>query len=132
MGMSSDGILVFGIALDEDEQPKFMRDWMEDNDYFDFEEFLWTHLGMQDAEYEDRRKAVDSSPVDLVVHCSYDYPMYVLAVRGTDINASRGYPYIFSSGFPAITGEQITAFKKWAEEQGIEGEPSWILCSVLG
>lgn len=131
MGVSSDGILVFGIELGlEDELPEFL--YTEDGDEIDFDEMVDGELGTHDLPYSERVKARKAYPVDLVCHCSYDYPMYILAVPGTEISASRGYPHEFTNGLPTVTQEQIDAFKEWAAEHDIEGEPCWVLTSMYG
>jgi len=131
MGVSSDGILVFGIELGrEDELPEFL--YTEDGDEIEFDEMVDAELGISDLSYGERAEARKAYPVDLVWHCSYDYPMYILAVPGTEVSASRGYPHEFTDGLPTVTQEQIDALKAWAAERDIEGEPCWILTSMYG
>lgn len=73
-------------------------------------------------------------PVDVVLHCSYDYPMYIIAVTGTEHSARRGYPKAIDPAALVVTGEQIEAMKKFCGEHGIEipGEPQWYLSSMWG
>ena len=131
MGISSDGILVFGIELGlEDEPPAFLYD--ESGTEYDFEDMIDAELGIADLPYGERSEARKAYPVDLVWHCSYDYPMYILAVPGTEVKAWRGHAHEFTNGIPEVPQEKIDALKAWAKERGIEGEPCWILCSMYG
>lgn len=78
------------------------------------------------------REFRETCPADMVMHCSYDYPMYILAVRGTETTASRGYPETLDDALPTVPSEKIDAFKAWCAERGIDGDPKWILCSMWG
>jgi hypothetical protein len=130
MGVSTDAMLVFGIACgDEEEVPGFMLG------FDDFDEYLNSISGLPEYgcdghDFDAQRKFRDSVPADMTLHCSYDYLMYILAVRGTEICACRGNPKeITSLDVPA---EKVEAFKAWASERGIVGEPKWLLCSMWG
>ena len=129
MGVSSDGILVFGIELGiEDETPGFLYD--ESGVEYEFEEMVDFELGVSDKPYAEREEARKMYPVDLQIHCSYDYPMYILAVPNAKISAWRGYPQELKEGLPEVPQEKVDALKAWAAERGIEGEPCWILTSL--
>ena len=87
MGVSTDAILVFGIDLGEDAEDLFeVRN--EDGD-FEFDNVLLADAGLKDWNHETEpyeayrarlQEAKKKAGVDLVIHCSYDYPMYILAV----------------------------------------------------
>lgn len=135
MGTSTDGILVFGFDIGvEDEQP--LENILGEGEEFD--DFIADEAGIEQwsenvsADYWQRRKiAIKSCPVELVTHCSYNYPMYILAVRGTQLTASRGYPEEVISLH--VDQEKIDSAKNWCETHGIEWqEPKWLLCSLWG
>jgi len=136
MGISSNGILVFGIAYEEDE-----------NDFpwasCDFEEWYSREVcGVKEADFERcddywdaRRAAAKSAPVDLVLHCMYDYPMYILAPRNTFVSNSRGFPKEID--VTAYSLEKQAAWRKvlqeFCETHGIFfKEPKLWLCSLMG
>ena len=162
MGVSTDGIICFGIEIEEDEAP-WQEDYEEIDDWWlDVNNFQnpfrnpydesgehdnWikekypnmTDRQISDTEevenfFDAKRKWQKENPipVDLVWHCSYDYPMFILAVKGTKINASRGYPRRFS--LKNISAEEIKTLTDFCKKYKIEfeEEPSWILCSMWG
>jgi len=115
MGVSNTAVLAYGIDLGE-ELPGFLLDAEgEQIDWYDFEE---------GKELE----------VELIAYCSYDYPMYILAAKGTEINAHRGSvkklipeKLIFDR---SVNDEKIRAF---CEEYGIEyKQPEWLLNTING
>lgn len=125
MGTSTDAILVFGFQLeDEDATPEFM------GDFDDFDEYLDDLNGLVGRDYPTRSAARESCPADMTMHCSYDYPMYILSMRGTATRAWRGTPREIDS--LGVDPSKVDEFKAWAAERGIEGEPKWILCSMWG
>jgi hypothetical protein len=137
MGQSTDAILVYGFEMDPaDESPSFLG---EDGD---FEDFVTDEAGVSpwrpgmSAEekheyFTNKQVIIDACPVELVLHCSSDYPMYIMAIRGTQLRASRGYPEVVKS--LSVSQEKITAAKQWCLDHGIEWkEPEWILCSDWG
>jgi len=89
-----------------------------------------------DAYYAEKQAFKDSMPVmpfDTVNICSGDYPMWILAVPGTLISCSRGYPNKFnpSEAFSAVDASGLIAF---CEKYGIEYNepPAWYLSSYWG
>lgn len=130
MGQSTDAILIYGYTLsDYDEESiedlPFM-DGLEDFDELIADITKSTHL-----DYSGRRAAVEAFPIDLVMHCSGEYPSYVLGVRSTYMRAHRGHPVEFDS-LPEPSPEDISRLKSFMIEHDIphEGEPKWILCSM--
>jgi len=142
MGVSSDGILVFGIPLDfedtmEEDLP-FMSGFDDFGDMVAHEAGLpeWRG-GMSDDEsrkhWEAKRSAESACPVNLVLHCSYEYPMWIIAVRGTEVSASRGMPELIDPELLNVSVDRIEAAKAWCESHDIQWrEPRWILCSLYG
>lgn len=130
MGQSTDGILVFGIPLEEGVE----LDFLEEHEG-DFEYFVDAENGMnwETHDYKEREEARSKYPVDLKTHCSCDYPMYILAVPGTAVTAWRGHPQKIERLLEP-TQQQIDALTQFAEKHGLtdafEGEPGWYLCSM--
>ena len=130
MGVSTDAILVFGIACgDEDEVPGFMLGFDDFNEYLNSISGL-PEYGEEGHSFDAQRKFSESVPADMTLNCSYDYPMYILAVRGTEMRAWRGSPMEITS--LDVPVEKVEAFKAWVSERGIVGEPKWLLCSLWG
>src|ERR1019366_703573 len=134
MGVSNDAQLVFGFAFDEEDKPEFLGEFDDLDDYLVDKAF--PHLSVDGPDrllYEKRRPIIEACPAVIERHCSYDYPMYILAVRGTRIWANRGYTEVITPEKLVVAPEKITAFKTWCEENDIEyQEPQWLLCSMNG
>jgi hypothetical protein len=139
MGISSDGILVYGIDFGE-EMPN--PEWEEHDEEFDLDDLIAEEAGLpvwrenmtnqESTEYwAKKRELVAACPVEMVYYCSYDYSMHILAIRGTRLKASRGY----AEEVPTfeVDAEKKDAFKQWCESHGVEySEPKWLLCSMYG
>ena len=155
MGISSDGILAFGFDLGlEEENPEFLlrpdvernedNDYDQEEDYFDFDDFLYHIHGLgeypsegTDAEktqyFEAKKKLESECPVELVRHCSYDYTMYIIAINGSEKRSYRGDPTIISPQELNIDAAKIEAAKQFCEQHNIPWqEPNWVLCSMYG
>lgn len=130
MGVSNNAKLYFGFPIgEEDEKPEFM------GEYEDFEEFIEARAGLDYSAdgYEKCMAAREACPVELFMHCSYDFSMYVLGIRGAEYNAYRGELTEITPEMLAVAPEKIAAFKTWCEEIGIAWqEPKWWLCSLNG
>lgn len=144
MSQSTDAILAFGFNLtDEDEDIKEIFG-VDEEDEFEFDEWLATmagaiypagHAGIDSPAYvaysNACKAAVAACPVELVTHCSAEYPMYFLAVRGTVTTAKRGYPEAVFTYVPEQ--ERIDAARAFCIEMGIElQEPQWHIFSMWG
>src|SRR5689334_5299643 len=115
MGQSTNGQICFGVSFPED----FEFPWDESHEG-DIEEWwkslrgfvplfeMWDAKGnykdgkeppkaQKDAYYEHKHKWEKENPVpvELVNTCSCDYPMYIIAVPGTEMTAYRGDPKEF-------------------------------------
>jgi hypothetical protein len=112
MGVSTGAILAFGIDLGAgDDLPESLAD-VEDG----LEEWLY---GQKDL------------PFEAITHCSYDYPMYFLAAKGTQVRANRGHPSV--AQMTQATPEQIEAMRAFCEQHGLEWkEPSWQIFRLWG
>lgn len=139
MGQSTDGILVFGFDLGvEDESPDFLGEFDDLTDLLSDEAGLteWRNDftdAQSSAYFKTRRELEAACPVDIVLHCSGDYPMYILAIRGYEYSASRGSPEIIEMDKLIVDDAKIQAAKEWCEAHGIEWqEPKWVLASYWG
>lgn len=136
MGQSTDGILTFGIDLGE--YKDFMAGW----DY-EWEEFIYAISGLPSYGEEGYvsgsiDKWLKSAGVELVQYCSCDYPMYILAVYGTETTVvSRGYTEEIDPADLVITDEQKLRLKAFFEqyinvehpdddENYYEDPPEWV------
>jgi hypothetical protein len=120
MGQSTDAIICYGVAISED---------------FDFPEFDYD---AEDSDAEAVRNPlgymVDSGdPVGdivLVQHCSDAYPMYIVAIKGTEIRAWRGSPRLFFPQNMVSAPHWDAKLRAFCEKHNIPfSEPGWILCS---
>ena len=141
MGQSTNAILAFGFDLGEpsEELLKAFGTDPDNDSSIDFEQWIETQAGLvypaggTDKAYRAYRKARDAAaaacPVDLITHCSGDYPMYFLAVRGTEMTAHRGDPTAVT--IEAVAPEKIQAMRELCEKHGIEWkEPGWHIFSM--
>lgn len=111
MGVSTDGILFYGIHFNEE--------WAPDND-----DWFWKDPDLEDLQ------------LDFDRHCSGDYPMFYIAVRESHLTAHRGYPQRITSpdvGIKTHPGwdERVLEFCK---RKNIEpqSECGWWLVSLWG
>lgn len=129
MGVSSDGILVYGIDLGE-ERPAFLGEGAEFDDLL-LQEGGQPKWGDDGFSWANKNAFLETQPADLTSYCSYDYPMYILSVRGTETNVARGYVKEISS--LSVDAGKRAAFIAWCEAHGIESpEPKWLLASMYG
>jgi hypothetical protein len=152
MGMSASGIIAFGIPLDEDDalfpeieegdDPEYASGFSEEN----FEKWIAEQAGIIAPQeewvqgskntawsyYWDRqRKAVAEFPIEVVAHCSCDYPLYIIALRGTVMKAWDGEPRDIM--LPSIPAEKVQMLIDFCAEHGIKGAaPRWLLTSNWG
>lgn len=132
MGVSTDGILVFGIDLGE-EVPEFLEDFVSDFDSFLSSISGLPGYGEAGHDFKKDQGFRDSHPVDMTWYCSYDYPMFILTVRGTETRVSRGDAEEINPDNLKVSEEKIAALKAFCEEYDIEWqEPKWLLVSMWG
>jgi hypothetical protein len=132
MGVSTDGILVFGIDLGE-EIPDFLEEFEGDFDNFLDSISGLPQYGEEGHDFTKDREFRDNYGVSLTTYCSYEYPMYIIAVNGTETNVNRGYVEEINPEDMKISQEKIDKLKSFCEEYGIEWqEPKWLLASMWG
>ena len=126
MGVSNDGIVVFGFDLGGT-MPEFLEE------FGDMDSYLTETMSIGNIGYPERLKLLNTCPADIVWHNSYDYPCYIMAVRGTEISASRGCPETVYPDRLVVSAERIEAFRIWCEENSVPyTEPAWLLCTMNG
>lgn len=127
MGISTNAMLVFGFPCGEEgESPEWMGEHEE------FSSWLAEKLGLPEEDYKAHFEAEKACPAELVIHCSYDYPMHVLAIQGLGKTAHRGYPQDVHPDDLRISPDAIAVFRDWCEKYGIEyQDPKWTLCSLM-
>lgn len=135
MGQSTDAILAFGFDLGEELPEKIQEELDAINDNEGIESWLEMIAGVEpwSPEAKDwwkrRDDAVAKIPVDFIRHCSGDYPMYFLAIRGTEMRASRGYPEPITMPASIVGWREI--LRDFCAEHGIEyEEPDWHIFSM--
>lgn len=155
MGVSTDGIIGFGIPFEEGTEfpwdaEEFDGDietwWRSVNGYVaPYEPWTpegeyaegWSSGDPRLTEYFDhRREWMTQHPVPVkdVNYCSGDYPMYALCVPISVIECSRGTPATFDPKTlhitEAATKELLEFCRKYEIE--IDTEPAWLLMSYWG
>lgn len=147
MGQSTDAILAYGFKLGDDEETLAEIFGITDEDEaaeFGFEEFVLKLANVRfpkngnEKEYELYNKAkgiaLAACPVDVITHCSAEYPMYFLALRGWSRKASRGYPErLATSALVDPPTDLLDAMLSFCEKHKlIWRDPAWHLFSYWG
>lgn len=135
MGVSSDGILVFGFVVDDEgDAPVFMFDDEGEQIYDEFDDFLIDReLGLAGEDRKVVQDALKAYPLAMTIYCSYEYPCYILAIRGTETNVSRGSTKEIDPKEMVIPQEKIDFLKNFCEKYDIDyEEPKWLLASMYG
>jgi hypothetical protein len=152
MGVSTDGQICFGIAFEEG----FEFPWGDDDEgnwwtdqvngykppfslYDDKGNFLGGKRPPQDQmdRYYDHLREFEAAhpmPVKVVNYCSYDCPMYILAVPSSFMKNSRGFPKDFDPSKLVVSDQEREELLAFCRDHGIEfeGEPKWYLSSLWG
>ena len=159
MTISSNGIIAYGIMFDEDNIENLpwigedgdgdIDDWWVDvvhkwkppfvlfdesgnytNDVKPPQEWI--------SEYFDKRrefvKSLPKLPIKMVIHCSFDYSMWIMAIPETVMSVSRGYPQKIPDGFVHHDPQWDKTLVEFCEQYKIEipDQPSWWLTSLYG
>jgi hypothetical protein len=150
MGISSDGIVNFGWPLgevDSYDNEVFPQEWFDEDESIRdvFDEKVLELCGVVRPDHKDydkqewtdyfaaKREAEETFPLQMDSYCSYDYPMYFLAVRGVQHRAYRGDAVELK--FPAISYGRILATLEAAKKLGItlpDVDPKWYVYSMYG
>lgn len=156
MGTSTDGILAYGYdiktpgegmnfrGLHDNDVPAWLMEDSEDEDsgWHDFKEAATARLlaangftetwetRTGDGYHAREAEAKKALGVEIVSHCSGEYPMFILAAKSQ--SACRGYPEPADLAVPGNADERLA----WAlEVLGIKPDadkPQWLLASYWG
>ena len=152
MGTSTDAIICYGIAVDEEAELPWatapdgdIDEWWRkeihgytptfelftpDGNYIDGVE---PDASRVDAFFAER-DAFDKQyplPITLVMHCSGNSPMWIIAAKLTYLSANRGHPQVFDPHQLMYDPDDASALRKFcATHLGIDTEPQWLLCSL--
>lgn len=107
MGVSTDGMLFYGVLLPDGYEAPWLPD---DRREVDWEEWWAKKQGLGDIGFDaekrewspeeealyrkwadQKRELVKTMPIEIHTHCSDGYPMYLIAAKGTYRWNSRGY-----------------------------------------
>jgi hypothetical protein len=146
MGVSTDGQICFGILLNE-ETPWEVVDDDGEKIYEDIEDWWLEIKGFnppvsyaenweQWYEYKKNFKKENPLPVTLVNACSGEYPLWILAISVTLIEANRGCPVAFDPAEELITWpNNVKILTDFCQEHEInigDETPKWWLSSYWG
>lgn len=153
MSISSDGQICYGVAFEEDYEfpwgEEDIEDWWIEKLRFQHSFELFDESGEYLPEFHprppeekinqyfgERREFLKQNPlpVKLVLHCSYDYPMYILAVSSSFLHTVRGYPEKFDPQNLTISEEEKKNLLDFCERYNLQytDGPSWFLSSLFG
>lgn len=81
-----------------------------------------------DAWHSAAMQAEKDAPIEIVWFCSYDCPMYIVALKGTTVMARCGEPQELL--LPTIDPSRIEAAALFCKANGILPfeQPKWLLC----
>ena len=128
MGQSTDAILCYGVQLGEDDEPLAFMEGFDELDDLLLKEGNQPRWGDEGHDFQSQWAWLATQPVEMVHHCSGNYTMYIIALRGTVTTASRGYPEEVATYEPDHVAVQH--FMQWLLDHNIDGEPKWLLCSM--
>ena len=140
MGVSTDGILFFGIDLDE--EGSLDVPWAGD----DWEEFVAKKLGVfpPDVPFEGnenvfreywnkKAEVLKTLGCDMRYHCSDSCACLFVAPEDKILIASRGYPKRVTGALLDVDGKHVEKLKKFCELLELPwSEPKWQLASYWG
>lgn len=135
MGTSTDGLLYWGYELSEDppwasgEEPEAWGDGGE------WEAVYAQGKGYPEADWKKRRELLKDEPCEILIHCSYNYPMYVATVTLSVQRAWRGYPQIINPQNLTIQPDWHDQLNSFCTVLGLDVsgmKTSWYLASLWG
>jgi hypothetical protein len=130
MGVSTDGILCYGVLIDSDDPPWTEADKKAALDDCCDVATYWVAKQLR-LLYWWCGTFVDQG-IEVVAHCSDEYPEFILAMHGTVTCASRGYPEAVDPA-AMMTEEGRARFVETLRKLGIvDPQPQWWLCSYWG
>ena len=118
MGVNTDAGICFGVDFGE-ELPEYFEQFEDEDDDG------WG------APYNFNEQ--EGLPVEIITHCSGDFPYYILAFKNTEHSACRGYPVTIEPHTLKVKPESIQKMKDFFKQADIEWQaPSWLLYSYWG
>jgi len=154
MGTSTNGLIFYGIAFDEEHEFPWSTEFEEIEDWWIYGFHGFKHSfelfdaeggylnGREPSKEESGRYFAESRlffennplPVELVNYCSGDCPMYALAARGSVITAKRGHPIEFDPRSLSVADDASDVILKFCSDHGIQPPkpPEWLLASYWG
>lgn len=134
MSMDASASLVFGIKMSEyaDENTFMELPFVQDGDE-DLDDVILRDANFTDGLFEEQRKIIDASPVNLEMFGTYDYTGYMLTIPSYTQGADMWEPEAINLLDLVVPQAEIDAFKKWCEEHNVEvQEPKWHLIAFYG
>jgi len=140
MGVSTNAILFYGIAYDDDVEMPWEDEIMDPEDFYarargakiptvEYEMDKRAH----ERFWDERRKLMRASGVEIGRHCSDRYPMLYLATRETEITAYRGFPKTVDPKGLVPPKDADKKLKDFCETMGLPyRQPEWTLVSYWG
>lgn len=156
MGVSTDGIIGYGVVFDEDyefpwDAEKYDGDieewWMVQTNYEppfcpytddggDYKPGINSESPEVSVWHTSRRDWIERNPVpvELVNYCSGDYPMIAVCVPGSVISCRRGCPLAFDTRDLKVTTDQHNDLEFFLDEYGLVPDEGaqWYLMSFWG
>ena len=152
MGISTDGVISFGVVFEEGQE--FPWDnfdgidewWMKTKGYKPvLQPFTkegryaegWTEDDLRFKEYfahRDEWRTKNPLPVEEENYCNQEFPMTAIVIPALGHRCSRGFPAEFDPAQLIAPPEKVDALVAFLKEFGLDSgsEPGWILTSYWG
>lgn len=139
MGTSTNAVLAFGfdMGIEDGDVPESLLDLFEEVDQ-DFDKILilfnnpeLTVEEVEEMDYTERKNLLEQVAFEVDTHCSLEYPMYFLAIRGTVQSAPRGEPSTISLHVPENMEGRLKSMREFCDKYDIEWKcPQWHIYSM--
>jgi hypothetical protein len=143
MGQSPTAKLCYGISFPEEEHEfpwggDSLDDWWRAMNGYTASYPDWEDKAAATA-WREEKEAFDLAhpcPVEDVIHCSYDYSYYILAVPGTLRQVDWGETLVVDPASLTVEPEKVAALKNFCAKAGIEipeeSDEGWLLSTIYG
>lgn len=144
MSTSTDAILFYGFLIDEEKDP-YEHEMLTEPASGDLDEIWATKFKLydegssgEDYSFEKISSHQAKYPVEIVMHCSSDSPMYAVAIKNTKTEANRGYARIINICAPDALNEPCydSQLQQFCVDFGLRvreaSEMNWYLVSYWG
>ena len=144
MSQSPTAKLCYGISFPEEDHE---FPWSADDSLEDWWRKVNGYLGEYPdwndrpavAKFQEERAAFDADnpcPVEDVIHCSYDFPYYILAVPSTLRVVDWGGTLVVDPAALTVEPEKIAALHDFCAKHGIEipeeSDEGWLMSTIYG